>query len=218
MRLVGWLRRIFGGGAVPQGVVWLTRDAMWTGVLADVAGARRDGSAVVLVAHFRDTLEELYRRLEAAGVPVRASAGTLDAGRLGGGDDAEIPLVRSDALAFAGRAPDGRPDGWLRVVVVERYPLRSREDAIERAAAAVPGARVVYHCSLDDELLQAFASDKLRDLMTRLGQRPDESISHPMIERAVRNAQAQLGKTGAAQDASADSVRQWFAVNRPRRG
>jgi hypothetical protein len=51
--------------------------------------------------------------------------------------------------------------------------------------------------------------------MTRLGQRADESISHPMIERAVRNAQAQLARTGA-HDASADTARQWFAVNRPR--
>jgi hypothetical protein len=212
--VLGWLRRLFGG-TVPEAVVWLSRDAMWAGVLADVAGARRAGTAVVLVAHFRDTVDELFRRLEAAGIAVRVAAGTLDAGRLMAGDGAAVPLLRSETLAFAGRAPAAQPDGWLRVIVVERYPLRSREDALERVAASVPGARVVYHCSLDDELLQQFGSPKLRELMTRLGQRADESISHPMVERAVRSAQARLGKAGA-HDASADSARQWFALNRRR--
>jgi preprotein translocase subunit SecA len=73
----------------------------------------------------------------------------------------------------------------------------------------------VYHGSLDDELLKPFGGDRLREIMPRLGQRPDEPIEHPMIERAIRNAQRKLG-ADVAHDASADSARQWFAVNRPR--
>ena len=213
--MLGWLTHRFRRSPAPRGLVWPTREAMWSGVLVDVSRTRAEGTAVVLVGHFRDTIEELFRRLREAGVPARTGAGTLDVGRLASGADAEVPIVRSDGLAFGGRVPEGRPDGWLRVIVAERYPLRGREDAVERAVASVRGGRVVYHGSLDDELLEEFGAPRMRELLARLGQAPDESLEHPMIERAIRNAQRKLDRT-VAHDASADSARQWFAVNRPK--
>lgn len=210
--MLGWLRQIFGGTVVAPGFVWPSRDAMWSGVVADVAHARGAGTAVVVVAHFRDTVEAVFRRLSDAGTPVRTSAGTLDVGALGRRGE-EVPVVRSDALAFGGRALVDRADGWLRVIVVERYPLRSREDALERAVASVAGARVAYHTSLDDALLREFGGPRLRELLARLGQAADESIAHPMIERAIRNAQRKLGRA-VARDVGADSAEQWFALNR----
>ena len=83
--------------------------------------------------------------------------------------------------------------GGLRIIGSERHESRRIDNQLRGRAGRQgdPGATCFY-LSLEDHLMKIFASEKMAGIMRRLGMQKGEEIVHPLITRAIENAQRKL--------------------------
>jgi hypothetical protein len=178
--------------------IWLTRQAKSDGIRKEVAQAVADPagpSAVIAVAHFSDCLEQLQTALA-----------DLDQDRL--------LLTRADLLA--GRTPTelttDQSTGVL-VIVGERHPLPSRDEAVLDFARSLPcRCRLVYHVSLEDAVFKRVSGGWVENVLRRMGMKEDEAIESRMVIRRLQDALKKIERT-ATGSAPANSAEEWFERN-----
>ena len=83
--------------------------------------------------------------------------------------------------------------GGLHVIGSERHESRRIDNQLRGRSGRQgdPGSSRFY-LSLEDNLLRIFASDKLAILMKKLGMKENEVIEHPLVNRAIENAQRKV--------------------------
>ncbi len=83
--------------------------------------------------------------------------------------------------------------GGLHIVGTERHESRRVDNQLRGRAGRQgdPGSSRFY-LSLEDDLLRIFGSDRISPIMEKLGMEEGEPIEHPMINRAVENAQKKV--------------------------
>lgn len=181
--------------------------------LALVEAAKASQVPVIVAAFFPASLERLEELLRGAGLAVERL--TWNAG--------VEPAPGSVLLFDASRVKhDYGFDGWLLTkntgfsfLFVEHHPLPSVErdflDVLDGASKQKP-QRVRFFVGLDEPLMQSFGGERVGMLMERLGMNEDEVLRHPMIDRAIENAQKKLQKA-TPNALPARSVEEWFAQN-----
>jgi preprotein translocase subunit SecA len=100
------------------------------------------------------------------------------------------------ATNMAGRGTDivlgaGMKDvGGLAVIGTERHESRRIDNQLRGRSGRQgdPGLSRFY-VSLEDDLMRIFGSDKLKDLMTKMGMEEGEVISHPWVSKAIERSQ-----------------------------
>lgn len=138
---------------------------------------------VVWTAAMLDTVAALFADRD----PLRAS-GPVDAPAL------RARLARTGTISIAladALVPEARPgaDARIEVMVVHRNAQRAADDAIVAFAQLEgPQTHVGFFLSLDDPLLSRFGAN-LTPLIRKIGLQPHEVISHPLVSRAIRDAQ-----------------------------
>jgi len=65
---------------------------------------------------------------------------------------------------------------------------------------------------LDEPLFSLFGGEKTIQLMRKMGMKEEEIIAHPMINRAIKNAQQKIASKVRA-EVKADSAVDWFSKN-----
>lgn len=83
--------------------------------------------------------------------------------------------------------------GGLHIIGTERHESRRIDNQLRGRAGRQgdPGSSVFY-VSLEDDLMRLFGSDNVKALMERLGMEEDIPIEHPIISRAIENAQKKV--------------------------
>ncbi|MFM2153037.1 MAG: hypothetical protein RL199_1472, partial [Pseudomonadota bacterium] len=83
--------------------------------------------------------------------------------------------------------------GGLHIIGTERHESRRIDNQLRGRAGRQgdPGSSRFY-LSLEDDLMRIFASDRISWLMEKMGVRDDEPIEHPMLTRAIADAQRRL--------------------------
>ena len=91
--------------------------------------------------------------------------------------------------------------------------MHSRDQELVQAAGKLPcKPSLTFHFSLDDPLLKFFGNEKIKALMVRLGMDKSESISHQLINNAIRSAQEKIEKK-VGKDVPTHSAADWFKYN-----
>ena len=142
-----------------------------------------------------------------AGRPGAVTIATNMAGRgtdivLGGNFEAELHGLPEDASeeekaklkqAWKERHAAVLESGGLHIIGTERHESRRIDNQLRGRSGRQgdPGSSRFY-LSFDDSLMRIFASDRLRALMQRLGMKPGEAIEHPLVNRAIENAQRKV--------------------------
>src|SRR5262245_37964396 len=145
--------------------IWLTEKSKIAGVVRAAEAAHGGGSDVLLVAHIASTATQLGEALAAAQREVDGLTSTTSPAqllqRLRGRGEPTIVLATSAALGPSGSGPPaGAAPRQLTVQVAERYPLRERDDAVAAFAAGLgPSTSLVFHVSLEDQCMRAFAGE-----------------------------------------------------------
>jgi len=184
------------------------------------------GQPVIVIAHFAVTLAALERTLRSASVQYQHSSSS---------DMFEPPEV---VPPMPGEPATGEPAGatWLglagscawfagwasqqsklplRIIVAEHHPRYSPDQSIiELAGRATYGSELCFHISLDDPLLKYFGGASLQSLLEKLGLSADGCISHPLVTRAIRNAQEKIERK-VPRELPAESIQDWFKYNLP---
>jgi preprotein translocase subunit SecA len=83
--------------------------------------------------------------------------------------------------------------GGLHIIGTERHESRRIDNQLRGRAGRQgdPGSSVFY-VSLEDDLMRLFGSDNVRSIMERLGMEDDIPIEHPIISKAIENAQKKV--------------------------
>ena len=142
-----------------------------------------------------------------AGKPGKVTIATNMAGRgtdivLGGNVEAEVTALGDDA---DGADIDALRTEWeiqhkavinaggLHIIGTERHESRRIDNQLRgRSGRQGDPGSTRFYLSLEDNLMRIFASDKVRNLMQKLGMEEGESIEHPWVSKAIENAQRKV--------------------------
>ncbi len=139
-----------------------------------------------------------------AGRPGTVTIATNMAGRgtdivLGGKLEAELHTLGPDATPadinrikadWQKRHEQVVKAGGLHIIGSERHESRRIDNQLRGRSGRQgdPGSSRFY-LSLQDNLMRIFASERLASIMQKLGMKEGENISHPLVSRAIENAQ-----------------------------
>ena len=104
------------------------------------------------------------------------------------------------ATNMAGRGTDiklskeVKDAGGLAIIGTERHESRRRVDRQLRGRAGRQGdpGSSVFFVSLEDDLMRLFASEKIANLMDKLGFKEGEVLEHSMLSKSVERAQKKV--------------------------
>ncbi len=93
----------------------------------------------------------------------------------------------------------GNPLVGLHVIGSERHESR-RIDLQLRGRSGRQGdpGSSIFFISLEDDLMRLFGSDKIIKIMEKLGMEEGQEIRHPLLNRAIRNAQKRVEESNFA--------------------
>ncbi len=83
--------------------------------------------------------------------------------------------------------------GGLHIIGTERHESRRIDNQLRGRSGRQgdPGSSRFY-LSLDDNLMRIFASERMGNMMQKLGMEDGEAIEHPWVTRAIENAQRKV--------------------------
>lgn len=83
--------------------------------------------------------------------------------------------------------------GGLRIIGSERHESRRIDNQLRgRSGRQGDPGSTRFYLSLDDNLMRIFASERVANMMRRLGMQPGEPIEHSLVTKAIENAQRKL--------------------------
>ncbi|QBZ82594.1 Protein translocase subunit SecA [Hydrogenovibrio crunogenus] len=141
-----------------------------------------------------------------AGRPGAVTIATNMAGRgtdivLGGNLDMEIESLDNPTEAqiaeikadWEVRHDEVVEKGGLMVIGSERHESRRIDNQLRGRSGRQGDPGVTrFYLSLDDDLMRRFASEKVKNMMRRLGMKSDEAIEHNMVTKSIERAQKQV--------------------------
>lgn len=199
---MGLFDMLFGGGSrsTVQALgdrIWLTEEAKFKGLNRQLKGSN-DSAVILLVGHFENTLEKLTAIADAysGDVPLQATL----AEKLSTDIAAGLNIDES---------------ATIDLIVAERHPLLSADDAIMQFAEEIPcNCRLAYHLSLEDPLLKLFVTGFVHRILESLGMKEDEPIESSMVSRRVKAAQQTIESTATGNSKATTAV-EWLELNTP---
>ncbi len=151
--------------------------------------------------------EQEARIVAEAGKPGAVTIATNMAGRgtdivLGGNLEVELEELGPDATEeqkealredWERRHHQVLEAGGLRVIGTERHESRRIDNQLRGRSGRQgdPGSSRFY-LSLEDSLMRIFASERVGNLMQKLGMKEGEAIEHPWVNKAIENAQRKV--------------------------
>ncbi len=83
--------------------------------------------------------------------------------------------------------------GGLHIIGTERHESRRIDNQLRgRAGRQGDAGSSRFYLSLDDNLMRIFASERMGNMMQKLGMQDGEAIEHPWVNRAIENAQRKV--------------------------
>jgi len=185
--------------------IYKTRREKYNAIIEKIKELREEKHPVLVGTTSVDVSETLSRMLKRQGVPHNV----LNAKQHQ--REAEIvafagqPGAVTIATNMAGRGTDiklgaGVVDvGGLYILGTERHEAR-RIDRQLRGRAGRQGdpGTTKFFISLEDDLMRIFGSDRITNIMSRIGMEEGEAIQHPLITRSVERAQKKVEENNFA--------------------
>ncbi len=83
--------------------------------------------------------------------------------------------------------------GGLHIIGTERHESRRIDNQLRGRSGRQgdPGSSRFY-LSMEDALMRIFASERMTNMMRKIGMEPGEAIEHPWVNRAIENAQRKV--------------------------
>lgn len=180
-------------------VVYRTKREKYNAVIAEIKALRERKQPVLVGTTSVEVSETISRMLSREKIPHNV----LNAKQ----HQREAEIVSNAGLAgavtiatnMAGRGTDIKlgkgvvEAGGLAIIGTERHEAR-RIDRQLRGRAGRQGdpGMTKFFLSLEDDLMRLFGSDRIANIMTRLGAEEGEVIEHPMITRMIERAQKKV--------------------------
>ncbi len=201
MGIFDWFSTTPSNIEVLNDAIWLTEEAKFNGISKQITQSLGDPdgpAAVVLVAHFQDTLERLQALLAEDAFDGPVTATTVE--QLLEATTYRTALDESQMIEF---------------LIAERHLLATRDEAVLEFATGLPTrCRLGHHVSLKDLLMTVFVDEWVENMLKQLGMQEDEAIEGRLIARRVKDCQKRIAAK-AFGDEPAPSAREWMKRNCP---
>lgn len=196
--------------------VYKTGRAKLTAVVNDVAAAHAKGQPVLIGTTSIDkneVISELLKRRKIKHEVLNAKNHQREAhiiaqaGKKGAVTVATNMAGRGVDIILGGEPPQdekGRKEwekahkevlelGGLYVIGTERHESRRIDNQLRgRAGRQGDPGKSQFFVALDDDIMRLFGGDKIAGLMTRFNMPEDVPLSHPIVSRAIENAQVKV--------------------------
>jgi len=144
--------------------------------------------------------------VEDAGLPGAVTIATNMAGRgtdivLGGNWQAEVARLKSPTeqqiehikSEWQKRHDAVLASGGLHIIGTERHESRRIDNQLRgRSGRQGDAGSSRFYLSMEDTLMRLFASDRVTNMMRKLGMEEGEAIEHPWVNKAIENAQRKV--------------------------
>ena len=138
----------------------------------------------VLNAKFHDKEAQI---IEKAGIPGNVTISTNMAGR---GTDIKLGGIEEDNETLKNKAIDS---GGLLIIGTERHESRRIDNQLRgRSGRQGDVGETIFYLSLEDDLMRIFGSKTLENVLSKLGVKEGEPISHGLITKALERAQQKV--------------------------
>lgn len=188
--------------------IFSTEKGKFTALTREVATRHKTGQPILLGTTAIDMNERLSDALRGAGIPhevlnaknhEREGEIIAAAGRVGAVTVATNMAGRGVDIKLGGphateeERAQVRALGGLLVIGTERHDARRIDNQLRgRAGRQGDSGETQFFVSLEDKLMRIFASDMVKNMMTRLGIAEDEPIESGMVSRALEGAQEKI--------------------------
>ena len=109
---------------------------------------------------------------------------------------------------------DQSADAPLALMMLDRHPLPSRDEAVAQFADGFPGrSEVGYFLSFEDEVITRLIDNRLLDLLMQMGANDHGLIASSLLSKRLNKMQKREVKTFSTIEQSADSATQWYELN-----
>lgn len=119
--------------------------------------------------------------------------------------------ISTDRIVEARNFHTGKSNGHTPVFL-EHFPLAATELELIKNWNIT---QVDIYSALDEPLLQRFGGEEIRNMLLKMGVKPDEIIEHPLVSKAIENARKKLAEKVNFPSA-ASSQAEWFLKNTDR--
>ena len=191
--------------------VWYDEATKLEQICVEAARLLTDSEKVLLLSHFEGTVSRLASLLRDRAQEYEQFF-ALNPLELCAAAGAKIWLGAAAAFQKGSRLANSK-SGKVTILVADHHPIRSRDQAVIDAAANLPcQADLCFYFSLDDPVMKRFGADTVKSLFERLGVSKDESISHPLVTAAIRNAQEKI-ESQVNRAVDTHSAEDWLKYN-----
>ena len=180
-------------------VVYKTEKAKFKAVANEVEKAYEKGQPVLVGTVNIDKSERLSEMLKRRGIPHQVLNAKYHE------KEAEIVALAGQykavtiATNMAGRGTDIKLGegvkelGGLKIIGTERHESRRIDNQLRgRSGRQGDPGESRFYISLEDDLMRLFGSEKTIQIVDKLGLDEDEPIEHPMLTKAIENAQKKV--------------------------
>lgn len=99
------------------------------------------------------------------------------------------------------------------VIFAEHHPSFIKEkEVLDYLLEKLNVRAIKFYISLEDELLKHFGSERIVQMLEKMGFKDDEMIEHNMISRSIQNAQKKIDEQVQLPSNTRNS-RDWFKLN-----
>ncbi|MFS8615973.1 MAG: preprotein translocase subunit SecA [Solitalea sp.] len=182
-----------------QDLVYKTQRAKYNAVIEEIAKLTAEGRPVLVGTTSVEISELLSRMLKLRGIRHNVLNAKMHQKEADVVAEAGIAGTVTIATNMAGRGtdiklgPGVKEAGGLAIIGTERHESR-RVDRQLRGRAGRQGdpGSSQFFVSLQDDLMRLFTSDRVYNLMDKMGLKEDEVIQHSMITRSIERAQRKV--------------------------
>lgn len=192
--------------------VWVSKAYKYQGLYEDIKETINLGGKTLIFTHFAKTYEEIAFVLEQMSVNFY---------RFQKGDDTAI-LSFNQVAVFQADTLQSHTIKQLqslivpksdRFCIIEHFPMREHDDTLLDTLAEINvEVKPTFYISLDDAVLKPFIGENLAEMLEKLGMKPEECISHPLVAKSIVNVQEKLEKQ-AKNNKMTYSVEEWLKTN-----
>jgi hypothetical protein len=155
----------------------------------------------VLVYYFEDTKNAIEELLNAAQLNYSTEANSFAS---------KIWLINANTLIHKADI------GNRTVFFAEHHPSYSRENEIKTYLLEKLGIQEVrFYTSFEDKLMQMFGSERILQLMEKMGFKDDEVLQHPYINSSLQKAQQRIDENLSFHNNNTRLRKDWFEINFP---
>lgn len=193
--------------------VWKTSDFAMKGMITDALLYWKQRDTVFVTAYFSEAFNRIIEFLTQHQVPyVLVKVGEEQQAL----NTTSTVFLLESAFLKSGSAADTiskiKTEHTKNILIFGHYPLPDKETRWLQKIQLLPTVKITFYTSLEDASFKPFNSDRMIELMNKMGMKEDEAIEHTMVTKSMERARMKI-QEDVLTEQDASSEEEWFRKN-----